>query len=159
MPVWIRCIVCVCKMNSYRDWEYCIRRQRSPAYVIIIVSPLYPCRGPLIIRNPYPSIVIVVIPSSVVIYYVTKWFIRIPVPSIGGPYPTTVCIRSPSNSHMDRLPAVNTVSEFDPGSIWWQWGIKITETTIIISPVIITIIISPVIIILGFGLKTQTCDD
>ena len=104
MPVRIRGEKIRTELNPNIYRKISIWRKRSPANIVIIITPLYPGRSPLIIRYPYPAVIIIIVPPAVMIGYPSKRFIRIPVPAIICPYPLTISIRRPMIANSIRAP-------------------------------------------------------
>src|SRR3989339_1641281 len=99
------------------ETEACVRRQGSPAEVIVVISPFNPRRSPHTVRHPDPSVEIIIVPPAVVKHRPPERFGGDPVPAVIGPCPTAIQIGTPSSSDPHRAPDVETILQFDPLSI------------------------------------------
>src|SRR5690606_346885 len=115
-PVVVRRIVC-----SYSNGDTDTRTQWCPAKVITTTTPYYPCRGPIISRNPQPSIKGIVKPATIMKWSPPPLIIRIPHPFIiVGINPITVgCIRTEISSY-SRTPSITVFWIIDPFSVRTQ---------------------------------------
>src|SRR5215510_14956311 len=104
-------------VDRYRGFGW----QGCPADVIIIfcMTPGYPCRRPLITRDPDPSNSGDANPAPVVIRSPAEIFIRDPVPSAIRPDPVTVRVGLPRGGRDGgvRLPDIAIIVVIEPITI------------------------------------------
>lgn len=119
------------------------RAHRCPAVITATASPRYPGRRPFVTGDPCPSVVIVIIPPSIMERCPSPGEVRYPGVSIIGHHPISIgCIRmklSPNVGNPDA--AVMTV--VDPSSVRSQFVIENVEryTTSLIAVVIISLFV------------------
>jgi hypothetical protein len=94
-----------------------IRRQGSPADVVVRLLPGDPGRRPIIAGDPLPTVVGVVIPATIVVGRPAVGLVRDPGPAVLGPHPAPVLIGAPGARHVARRPDPAVPRPFDPVAI------------------------------------------
>jgi len=113
------------KNEGVRSHGSATRRTRRPSDITATLAPANPGRFPLGARNPAPSIIRIINPSTIVIARPCPRFITLPIPATVGPNPSAVAVWPPFSADASRVPASSVSAEFHPGAICGKWSVKI----------------------------------
>jgi hypothetical protein len=99
-----------------------------PAIIPWCVPPAYPCRCPFVARNPEPSIIWIIIPSSIMERTPSPVVIGNPGPAVVGPCPITVAAVRGETRSCIRHPDIAVLWIIHPGAIGAQLVVKHLES-------------------------------
>ncbi|MNT11173.1 hypothetical protein D3C71_1054940 [compost metagenome] len=128
-------------INGYIDTH--ARTHWCPTVVVVTLTPIYPCWSPFIVRNPSPTITVIVVPTTIVKWSPTPVIVGYPGITIVGHCPITIGgIRLEVRANV-RNPNIAIIGVINPFSVRGELIIEHLERNSSIVIIVITIISTP----------------
>ena len=93
-----------------------LRRQRSPSEIVVVLTPRYPRRSPVISRHPHPALLGEKNPATIVVNRPAEGLVREPGPALVGIHPATPGVGPPVwiGLQSQRLPDESIIASLKP---------------------------------------------